>query len=404
MNQTRFSKLFYFLLLFVLVACQAQTTATVPIATSLPATATPVLPTATPSSLDLLVGRYGNKFKIDLDLLPDGSFYHEESTWGSYGVYELVQDQISFVEENPNNPCYQHPAGVYKWSLNNGELKLEQVNDDCRQRQGYFGKTFKKMKEQKPFVTVVRLTTVKDLNFVAADQFGNFYVTDGLYNFSKYDSTGKLIQTWGMQNITDTNTFTTGIAVDPQGNIYIGDWLDAEIQKYDAKGNFLTSWKVDSGNIGPVGMGFDAQGNLYVALHRIHDHYVEKYDTQGNLLGAWAPFGTEPGQILAGPRSGPEEIAVDADGNNYVQDPENGRVNKYDATGKFLYSLPVVGSIVVDKQGNVYINSGTLWKYDSAGNLIGEWYTPVFGAMALNKDGNIIVAGNPISKILLPAP
>ncbi len=46
MKQTRFSKLFYVLLLFVLVACQAQATSA-PVTAPLPATAVP--PTATPA-------------------------------------------------------------------------------------------------------------------------------------------------------------------------------------------------------------------------------------------------------------------------------------------------------------------------------------------------------------------
>ncbi len=44
----------------------------------------------------------------------------------------------------------------------------------------------------------------------------------------------------------------------------------------------LTQWSVGGASPGPNGLAHDAQDNIYVALDRLHDHYVEKLDDYAN--------------------------------------------------------------------------------------------------------------------------
>jgi hypothetical protein len=129
------------------------------------------------------------------------------------------------------------------------------------------------------------------------------------------------------------------------------------------------------------------------------------------LLGTWAKPVTEGGQIIAGPGSGPADVAVDTNGDNYIADPE--QVHKYDKNGNYLYSLPDGASLTLDSQGNLYLftDPNTFLKFDRSGNQIGKWSAPFSGEnhwIAVDKDSNIFITFGPeagraiLAKIKLP--
>lgn len=52
---------------------------------------------------------------------------HDVMAWGTLGSFIISGDQISFF----NDPhCYED-IGIYTWKLEDGELALEVVSDDC---------------------------------------------------------------------------------------------------------------------------------------------------------------------------------------------------------------------------------------------------------------------------------
>ena len=92
-------------------------------------------------------------------------------------------------------------------------------------------------------------------------------------------------------------------------------------------------------------------------------------------------------------RSGPEDLAVDRQGNVYVADGLNNRVEKYDGNGKFLATIGTSGSagqgqlsgpgdVTVDGQGNVYVlDAAFLQKFDPNGAFLAsvvdrQWPAP----------------------------
>lgn len=81
---------------------------------------------------------------------------------------------------------------------------------------------------------------------LAIDQQHNFYLTDGYYTISKYNSQGQLLLSWGGQDDKDGkfNFRIRQIVVDQQGNLYTispgnGPTI---VQKFDNQGRFLKSW------------------------------------------------------------------------------------------------------------------------------------------------------------------
>jgi hypothetical protein len=79
----------------------------------------------------------------------------------------------------------------------------------------------------------------------------------------------------------------------------------------------------------PTDVGWDAEDNIYVS-----DGYgnsrVAKMNKNGDWIKSWGTFGTEEGQFRT-----PHNLQVDKQGNVYVADRGNGRIQIFDSDGNF---------------------------------------------------------------------
>jgi sugar lactone lactonase YvrE len=265
---------------------------------------------------------------------------------------------------------------------------------------------------------------------VAIDQAGNLYVVDANNaRIQKFDQDGKFLLTWGKKGAGDgefefevTATPTSGgysgggVSVDAQGNVYVADYVNQRIQKFDPNGNFLMKFGSDGKGegqfISPAQVALDSQGNIYVSDDGRDD--IQKFDPDGNFLLKWGGSGAADGQFF-----NPGGLAVDAQGNVYVAAGENQRVDKFDSQGAFLLKWGRIGSgdnefdfpvdVAVDSQGNVYVaNFGYAFgseskprvqKFDGNGNFLARWGSFGMGAgqfrnpnsIALDSEGNVYV-------------
>src|SRR5258706_7162704 len=73
---------------------------------------------------------------------------------------------------------------------------------------------------------------------------------------------------------------------------------------------------------------WDPAGNIYISDGYINSR-VAKYDKDGNWVMQWGDRGTEPGKMNT-----PHTIASDAQGNIYVGDRGNGRIQVFSGTGQ----------------------------------------------------------------------
>ena len=195
-----------------------------------------------------------------------------------------------------------------------------------------------------------------------------------------YDSTtGDLLGTFLSGGGLD---WPTGIAVGPDGFIYVGSVLTNEILRYDAVTGAFDSVFADasSGLQYPFGMTFGPSGHLYVAS--IGSHEVLKFETAtGNV-------------VLTIPEGGsPIGVSVGADGNLYALDASTHQVKEYDgSTGLFL-GLFVPGSpelhdpsdLRFGTNGDLYVNSRSedrVVRFDgTSGAYIDDFIPPGLGGL-----------------------
>ncbi len=103
-------------------------------------------------------------------------------------------------------------------------------------------------------------------------------------------------------------------------------------------------------------VAFGPQGEIYISDGYINSR-VAKADKNGNWLKSWGDRGKEPGMFNT-----PHNIATDAQGNVYVADRGNGRIQVFDGDGKFLRMIKIDVAVKDDARPAIG-NKPTLQSY-----------------------------------------
>ncbi len=179
---------------------------------------------------------------------------------------------------------------------------------------------------------------------------GNIYVCDYFNNrIQKFNSIGSVLSFKRLPSGSGDGQLVTptGVAVDASGNVYVCDNGNNRVQKFDSNGTFITKWGAGSGDgafsgpfAGPMGIAVDAKsGNVYVSDYGANR--IQKFNSNGSVL----PFKRLPTGAGDGQLRQPAGVAVDAiTGNVYVCDQGNHRIQKFDSNGIFIKTWGTVGS------------------------------------------------------------
>ncbi|MDP1545772.1 MAG: TIGR03663 family protein [Anaerolineales bacterium] len=185
---------------------------------------------------------------------------------------------------------------------------------------------------------------------------GSVYVADSRnHRVLHLDMQGNVLHEWGSYadgvNIPiGPGAFNEpwGIAVGPDGSVYVSDTWNHRVQKFTATGRFVRTWGVfgqgetPDSFYGPRGLAVDASGRVYVT--DTGNKRIVVFDADGNFVAQFGSAGYEPGQF-----DEPVGIAIDKNGTVYVVDTWNQRIQTFMAvdTGDSLIFLP-------DRQWDVY--------------------------------------------------
>lgn len=158
---------------------------------------------------------------------------------------------------------------------------------------------------------------------------GTMFVSDGYVNSRvvKFDKNGKYLMSWGqagrLPNEKRPNYFNVvhAVAVDAQRRVYVDDRSNHRIQIFDENGKYLAQWYLgDHAEIDSIVISADQ----YLWMCGGTTNRIYKYDLTGHMLYSWGTMGDFPGAFW-----GPHSFSVDQDGNLYVAEALNGRLQKF---------------------------------------------------------------------------
>jgi sugar lactone lactonase YvrE len=199
---------------------------------------------------------------------------------------------------------------------------------------------------------------------LAEDSKGNIYVADGkvgaIFVFNTETKDLQMIKNGVHARFGDI----IGLAIDDSDRLFVSDTKLHHILVF-GKDRKIEGAISEGGLVDPGGMAIDNENRfLYVADAALDQVFVYDADKL-NLIRKIGTADkkhtlTEPGQF-----SVPTNVAVDADGNLYVTDTYNNRVEVFDADGNFIRQWGKAGDrpgtfsrpkgIAIDSDGHVWV-------------------------------------------------
>ncbi len=186
--------------------------------------------------------------------------------------------------------------------------------------------------------------------------------TEGSRLVRMLDGSGNVIGTLAPDASTGTDHVPAFVAIDPlTTEVYVTDRPTGAIYVYNSDGIFQRTFALAKPIAGwqPIGIAFDRAGNLFVSDLSAPTPRVEMIDRSANVVRT---FG-ENDQL-----NFPNGLAVDATGNVYVADSNNGRLMVYGPSGNVAAqvgrgagegNLGLPRSVAIDGDGRVFVVDST---------------------------------------------
>jgi DNA-binding beta-propeller fold protein YncE len=218
----------------------------------------------------------------------------------------------------------------------------------------------------------------------------------------EFDANGKFVRQIGKQ--VYGFLAAQAVRVDAQDNIWVVDRYSSMVMKFHPDGTvaMLLGRKPESVDVpssnasaknggagaqsdvfdNPADVAFDSRGNIFVADGLVNAR-VAKFTRDGAFVKSWGQKGAAEGQFNM-----PHGIQVDADGNVYVSDRGNKRIEVFDNDGNFKRAITGVGdpeAICITPSGHPYLfvsdtnpyndldHGGEIYKLELNGTVVGQF-------------------------------
>jgi sugar lactone lactonase YvrE len=211
---------------------------------------------------------------------------------------------------------------------------------------------------------------------LAVDSKGSIYIADGkvgaIFIFNTETKELQMIKHGRDAHFGDI----IGLAIDDSDRLFVSDTKLHHIVVFDK--NHKVEGSISEGVVDPGGMAIDNENRfLYVADPALDQVLVYDADKL-TLIRKIGTAGKKHTLTAPGQFSVPTNVAVDADGNLYVTDMYNNRVEIFDADGNFIRAWGKAGDrpgtfsrpkgIAIDADGHV-------WVADAVMDIL-QCYTP----------------------------
>ena len=238
---------------------------------------------------------------------------------------------------------------------------------------------------------------------IAAGLDGDIYVADSRnHRILHIGADGTLLKEWGtfadqQGGNASIGTFNEpwGVAVGPDGSVYVSDTWNHRVQKFTKDGKPVITWgqygqpspdlpESSSYFWGPRGIAVDSQGHVFVA--DTGNKRIAVFDSDGKYITEFGTAGLDPGQF-----DEPVGVAVAEDGTVFVTDTWNQRIQSFipsqdgtlysplqqwDVNAWFGQSLDNKPFIAVSKDNHVFITDPEGYRvieFTSAGEFVRTW-------------------------------
>lgn len=198
---------------------------------------------------------------------------------------------------------------------------------------------------------------------VAVDHTGKVYVADGkvgaIFIFDPETKEAELIK----HGVNARFGFIVGLAMDDDDRLFVSDTQLHHVLVFDAKHKLQATF--GEGMANPGGLALDTENRfLYVADAELDQVLVYDADSY-KLLRKMGTAGKAHRLTGVGDFAKPTNVAVDKEGNLYVADTWNDRIEIFDADGGFIRTFGKNGDgpgrfarpkgIAVDADGHVWV-------------------------------------------------
>jgi DNA-binding beta-propeller fold protein YncE len=199
----------------------------------------------------------------------------------------------------------------------------------------------------------------------------------------EFDRDGKFVREIG-KNLYAWS-FGHSVRVDREDNIWVTDKGSDMVIKFNPEGRvvmvFGRKQEASDEDTGPLkhpkpplppevgrfrqvtDVTWDSQGNAYISDGYINSR-IAKVDKNGRWLKSWGEPGNKPGQLNT-----PHNIAADAQGNIYVADRGNRRIQVFDGEGNLLREIRIDVPVAPDAQPAIG-NIPDVAKLEAAGSAL----------------------------------
>jgi sugar lactone lactonase YvrE len=226
-----------------------------------------------------------------------------------------------------------------------------------------------------------------------------------------FDGSGNFLFSFGEEGTGKGQfKFPYGISTDEEGRVFVADLYNGNISIFDEKGNFIDYFAPDANKNKKVSAPAALRiidKKVYVTDIKAHKGYV--FDMSGKLLLEVGRPGINDGEL-----NSPNGITADDEGNIYVVDTGNQRVQVFDKTGKF--GKIINGSengkgtsvfvnprgIDIDSRGILYVVSNLthlvygfdkdgkkLFQFGGLGEQNGQFYLP--NGLFIDENDNVFI-------------